>query len=183
MLRGFGLRFDVPGVPYLEPAFASVQRAEGEQVFGVAVPLDAGGWRRVVDTEVGYVAVPVDVETDGGVAERAWTLLYPDARRRPNLPSQRYLDVLREGAREHGLDEVEEYLEAVPAYDGDRPEARVGALVALASLAPLAGPVGLAAAVGGATPDDISRGFGAATWWAHDTFWRQPFGHGGDHRP
>ena len=47
VLRGYELRFDVPGLPYSEPAFASVAECAGASAHGVVYGLSEGAERTV----------------------------------------------------------------------------------------------------------------------------------------
>jgi AIG2-like family len=104
-LDGFRLVFGEPGVPLLEPVFASIDPAEGESVYGVLLRLLAEDFTRIDATEgPGYDVLRVDVvgSVNGPVRARAFRTRDPVRGRRP---SRRYLDLMRSGAREHGLPE------------------------------------------------------------------------------
>ncbi|KAK2080220.1 hypothetical protein QBZ16_000073 [Prototheca wickerhamii] len=159
-LPGYRLVFDLPGLPYREPAFASVQpqddadsanghaslqkgssNAHPEAVHGVAYCLTPSVWGYICVTEGAagtrssdYTIVPVRVATyDGRVLEALTLTTSPSARRRAQvfarwrwerglgrrlLPSQRYLGMIRGGARAHNLDEgYIAYLDSLPAYE------------------------------------------------------------------
>ena len=179
ILRDYRLVFNVPGLPYVEPGFASVkpvlpgaspdddttdQLARYErEVHGVAHVVTEEEWRVILRTESGYAREEVTlreflpgVDAPARLIE-ATTLVYPDiASGGELLPSARYIDLLREGAAEWNLDEGwQRYLrDRVRSYDpaGD-PMRTAGAAVAAASLAPLAvasAPLGIAAAARGA---------------------------------
>lgn len=198
VLPGYELVFNVPGIPFIEPAFASVRRVVGKtadapskgrfarfatETHGVAYVVTDEQWRTILRTETSYVRqdvtlerfVPassglVDGDAPGRQLERetngpappqqifATTLVFADADVGgvALLPSARYLDLLREGADEWGLDlDWREYLRtAVQAYDPEISVTRtIGAAVATASFAPLAAlaaPASAAAAAQGA---------------------------------
>jgi hypothetical protein len=104
--------------------------------------------------------------------------------RRP-LPSRRYLTLLREGAREHGLSpEYRAWLDALACYDPS-PEAmgaRVAGAVAAAGVAAAAAPVAVAAAVlsgGGGGGGGYLLMAQRAAWLAHDWALAPFFGNGG----
>jgi hypothetical protein len=80
------------GLPYLEPAFATVAQAPGREVHGLACAVTAQQWARIQLTEAGYDAVEVRCEGYGGSrALLARTLVFPAQRRRKGLrPSRRY---------------------------------------------------------------------------------------------
>lgn len=102
-LDGFRLVFGEPGLPLLEPVFASIDPAEGEAVHGVLLRLAPGDFARIDATEgPGYEVLSVDVvgRVHGPVRARVFRTRRPVRGRRP---SRRYLDLMRLGAREHGL--------------------------------------------------------------------------------
>lgn len=105
-LRGYRLVFDLPGIPLVEPAFASVIAEAGCVVPGVLHALSKEEVRRLDRFEspryrrkklavVGRSLGEVEAE------------VYVNRRPRPgSLPSRRYLDLLVRGAEEHGLSEA-----------------------------------------------------------------------------
>ncbi|CAL6388235.1 unnamed protein product [Bathycoccus prasinos] len=99
----YQLSFNVPGVPFLEPAFASVTRQKRQ------------GSYDVVDVDV-VVYGDKDIE---GVLMKAKTLTHRDvAARRDLQPSKRYRDLIVEGAKERGLEKSWiEFLEKMPYFD------------------------------------------------------------------
>ena len=152
-----------------------------------------GGWERVLATETGYTPIEVECVLSSGEIVTARTLSYPDdARIEGALPSERYLGLLRAGARHHKLsEEWQTYLAALPTYEQcQRPQAVAGALVTAA----LALPVGVTAALSasaasaaagadaGAQAAAASRAVGGAVWSVHDRILRPVFGDGGGAR-
>ncbi|BCS28404.1 gamma-glutamyl cyclotransferase gliK [Aspergillus puulaauensis] len=131
------LCFDIFGIPYAEPAFASITTlpsdlaAGGSQeqaippVHGVAYLLTADDYRRLVLTEgagVGYNEISVrarilSLDPDEGEEIMAYTLQakYPW---RPNrAPSMRYMGLIVDGANEFSLpDTYKTYLQSLPVY-------------------------------------------------------------------
>lgn len=102
-LDGFRLVFGEPGFPPLEPVFASIEPAEGEAVHGVLFRLTRRDFARIDSTEgPGYDLLRVDVvgSVHGSARARAFRTRKPVRGRKP---SRRYVDLLRSGAREHGL--------------------------------------------------------------------------------
>ncbi len=105
-LRGFRLVFDLPGIPLVEPAFASVIAEAGSVVPGVLHALtppevqrldrfESPRYQRKKLAVVGRSLGEVEAE------------VYVNRRPRPGgLPSRRYLDLLVRGAEEHGLSEA-----------------------------------------------------------------------------
>jgi hypothetical protein len=113
-------------------------------------------------------------------------------RERRALPSRRYLTLLREGAREHGLSpEYRAWLEALACYDPAAGAAGVAAAGALAAagVAAAAAPVALATALfssasggGGGPAGALSRYASVAqraAWLAHDVALAPLLGEGG----
>ena len=120
----YQLSFNVPGVPFLEPAFASVTRKKGEETHGVCYMITKDEFRYLLQTEGSYDVVDVDVFVYGdkdieGVLMKAKTLTHRDvAARRDLQPSKRYRDLIVEGAKERGLEKSWiEFLEKMPYFD------------------------------------------------------------------
>lgn len=102
-LADYRLTFGERGLPLLEPAFASIEAAPGEVVHGVLMELTGADFDRIDATEGrGYALVEVRVRgaVSGAIEALAFQTRAPVRGRRP---SGRYLDLLCEGAREHGL--------------------------------------------------------------------------------
>ena len=178
VLYGYKLVFNVPGLPFVEPAFASVMKISGDEhtkindafaryereTHGVAYEMTDTEWQYLLRTETSYVCEDVLLEmyVEGGRGEshgmsdgimgdegqtskksiQATTLVFPDmdVGGVGLLPSQRYLDLLREGASEWNLDGGwRDYLEnKVKAYDPDASVGkRAGGVAAALSFAPL----------------------------------------------
>jgi hypothetical protein len=83
------------GLPYLEPAFATVAEAPGREVHGLACAVTPQQWERIQLTETGYDVVEVTCNTygegEGDAPLLARTLVFPAQRRRRGLrPSKRY---------------------------------------------------------------------------------------------
>ena len=126
VLRGYELVFNVPGLPYVEPAFASVREARADasgrfelECHGVAHEITSEEWEYLVRTEGSYDVLDVRCETYEGEALTCRTLSH---RTLPNfgeqLASARYMTLLRDGARYHGLDaDWIEYLDGIEAYE------------------------------------------------------------------
>lgn len=114
-LRGHRLAFVQRGVPWIEPAFASVIAEPGASVHGVLHELRDGDLDRLDQLESsGYARVELRVigRARGEVAASVYIT------RRPRFglaPSRRYRDLLVRGAREHDLpDAWIAELEAIP---------------------------------------------------------------------
>lgn len=105
VLEGYALRFVQRGLPGIEPAFASVVEAPGERIHGVLYTLSAPDMRRLDAIERSYDRIPVRVNTARGeVLATAYRAKRP--RTTEGMPSRRYLGLLIEGAKEHGLPET-----------------------------------------------------------------------------
>lgn len=98
------------GIALVEPAMANIVPAPGQKVHGVALELTTDELERLVESEGGdrfYRVRPVTVETyDGQATEAVAFVARDDFVRNEVAPSKRYLDLLRAGARHHGLDEA-----------------------------------------------------------------------------
>jgi len=106
-LKDYRLAFNTRGFPWIEPAFANVERASGACVHGVLHRLTREQFSLLDRYEWGGVAyrhLELDVAAYDGREIRA--LVY-SARyvSREKSPSCRYLTFLREGARHYRLDD------------------------------------------------------------------------------
>ena len=102
-VRDYELVFEEPGIPLIEPAFASVRARPGAVVHGVLHRLSAPDMERLDGYEgSGYQRVTVTARgaRSGEVEAGLYLARSPRAGLRP---SRRYLRHLIEGAREHGL--------------------------------------------------------------------------------
>ncbi len=100
-LPGYRLVFDTPGIPVLEPAFASVSSADDE-VWGAVYDMSEAELCTLGSFEGDqYEEIGIRVEVDGEVlGARTFVTRGPGVER---LPSRRYVRVLTEGARLRGL--------------------------------------------------------------------------------
>lgn len=104
VLDGYALRFVQRGLPFVEPAFASLVASAGERTHGVLHTLTVADMRRLDAIERSYDRIPVVVITSRGeIAATAYRARRPRATE--GIPSRRYLGLLIDGAREHGLPE------------------------------------------------------------------------------
>ncbi|KAG2427250.1 hypothetical protein HXX76_012446 [Chlamydomonas incerta] len=123
------------------------------EVHGVLHQLKPADWATVMATEgvgstdSGYKVVEVEVRRYDGVAVRALTLEGQTASlhspgRGPVAPSKRYLGLLRDGARHHGLNpEYITFLDSLQPYDGSGVVPAIGRATAIAVAAPFALPL------------------------------------------
>lgn len=144
VLPNYKLTFQMPGIPYREPCFASVSPSSSSpkptskngntfefEVHGVAHKLTYAQWQTVLATEggahtesdTGYAAIDVDAHLyDGRIVPVKTLIAKPKTsklfRGRTVLPSQRYLKLLQEGAADHGLStEYIKYLHSLEPYN------------------------------------------------------------------
>lgn len=126
------LTFQQPGLPYREPGFATVEplRDGARPCHGVAHLMTPTQWEYYKESEgatglsdTGYAAVEVQLETYDGRKLTGYTLMTQPKSLQifkgvEALPSQRYLDLLRTGAVEHGLEpDYVAYLNALQPYE------------------------------------------------------------------
>lgn len=116
-LAGHRLVFEEPGIPFLEPAFASLREAEDEVTHGVLHRLsdrDLAALDRIEGIGYDRVAHVVDVPGLGPIEASFYESRETATGKRP---SRRYVGLLVEGAREHGLPATwVERLEAEPTF-------------------------------------------------------------------
>jgi gliotoxin/aspirochlorine biosynthesis gamma-glutamylcyclotransferase len=117
-LAGWRLAFAMPGVPYFEPAFATVLEAPGATTEGVLHHFHDADMERLDGFESrGYLrrALPVVGRKSGEVEAQVYVSKRP---REGSPPSRRYVELLLAGAREHQLSpEHVAWLEAHPAVE------------------------------------------------------------------
>ena len=106
-VRDERLAFNLPGFSLLEPAFASITPATGQECHGGVFELSAGDWVKVCASEgvpFAYRVREVPVELYTGEIVRAWTLSAGALCSPIDIPpSERYLSLIRLGAQELGL--------------------------------------------------------------------------------
>lgn len=102
-LRGYRLVFDLAGISWVEPAFASIVPDPEHDVHGVLYRLTPDQLDRVDSYEGrGYSFIEVEVEGERSGIQRSST--YQTRRPASGLrPSRRYLRVISQGARENDL--------------------------------------------------------------------------------
>ena len=99
------LSFDLRGLAWVEPSFANVVPDPEAEVHGVLYRMTPRALARLNRSESGaYKVVEKPVLGADGRQVSAW--VYVNRRPRPpRPPSRRYLGLLQDGAREHGLPE------------------------------------------------------------------------------
>ena len=127
MLENYRLKFDIPGAPFIEPSWASVEKCDNDgggnnqqqQVHGVLYELTEEDFTLVCQTEgvpFAYILQacqvrPYPISSNKETmkdTEGAFTLVTSPLlprRRNAAAPSQSYLNVLIRGAEEFGLEE------------------------------------------------------------------------------
>ncbi len=104
VLKDYRLTFNQPGIPWLEPSFANIEEAQGEYIEGVLYEI-TGEEMRLLDISEGngaYDIVTSSVEGEVSGPVTAHTFMTRDVANGLH-PSQRYMNLLVEGAIEHGL--------------------------------------------------------------------------------
>jgi hypothetical protein len=151
---GWTLDFHVPSMPYFEPGMACVHQIhEGEdaqELHGVLYEVTAEDYAHIRRTEgggykdTGYQDTVVECVTYDGKKIHAKTLVRPESQHHVDhlLPSKRYITLLRDGAKEHGLaTEYVEYLNSLNYYIPNETWGKlIGRWVTLAILLPFAFP-------------------------------------------
>lgn len=121
-LRGYRLVFDLAGFPWVEPAFASIERSPEHDVYGVLYRVTPEQMDRI-DSYEGRAYSKIEVDVEGARSGSRRSRAYQTKRPTPGLrPSRRYLRVICGGARENDL--PPSYLREL----GDHPSAYVPVL-------------------------------------------------------
>ena len=130
-VRNERLAFNMLGLSPREPSFASLVAAPNEECHGCVFTLEPADWLRLLASEgvpfggpLGYRVREVAVDLYGGGRVTAWTLGAGALATRADVPpSERYLALIREGARERGLTSAwrRRLAEIQPAPSGSRP--------------------------------------------------------------
>ncbi|EHK21971.1 uncharacterized protein TRIVIDRAFT_170504 [Trichoderma virens Gv29-8] len=161
-LPGWSLTFDIYGVPYQEPAFLSISVAvasTGKNSNGVALPdvhgtaylVDRKAYYSIIASEGGgtaYEEIAVRAERISSGAEKeshipqslvVMTLTRGYAETIPRCPSQRYKDIVVQGAEEAHLPaSYRSFLDTIPTYRPPKSAWRlVGAKIFLAIWVPV----------------------------------------------
>lgn len=118
ILADHRLAFNLRGMPLVEPVFANVVSARDDVVHGVAHQLTTPQFRRLWFQEgvgLAYRTATVEVQSYAGVPLMARTFI-ARCTARDGRPSRRYLQLLIDGAEQHGLDAAHRLrLQAQPA--------------------------------------------------------------------
>ena len=114
ILENYQLTFNVPGIPFWEPSFASILPRKGHILHGVIFEIEDKDFQRIRYSEggngvpgIGYQVVELQVTSYEGQKYIAKTLYY-NCSAFPNIhefhPSKRYLNLIIQGAKENKLD-------------------------------------------------------------------------------
>lgn len=133
VLPDWRLAFQLPGVPLVEPAMASIAPAPGEEVHGLLLRFSPEQLAVLERSEGGgrfYEHIEVDVQSYDGTRIRAFAFkAVSEWVIEDRLPSRRYLELIREGARRSGLHpDYCRMLDALPYARSNVVERRLGAL-------------------------------------------------------
>ncbi|MFT7518297.1 MAG: gamma-glutamylcyclotransferase (GGCT)/AIG2-like uncharacterized protein YtfP [Kiritimatiellia bacterium] len=103
-VKDHAVRFVAPGVPILEPGFAALVAAPGQEAHGAVLTVDGPTWNKMLDIEDGYERIAVIAQVDGEDVP-CQALMFPGATSSsPEFrPSARYMGRLVAGALRHGL--------------------------------------------------------------------------------
>lgn len=127
ILENYQLKFDIPGMPLIEPSWASVEKCIDSQVHGVLYELSANDFNSVCRTEgvpFSYILERCQVRVYEDHEETsAFTLVKSPILRMNGStslipPSQSYLNVLIRGAEEYNLDE--EYIKKLKSIESNK---------------------------------------------------------------
>lgn len=145
IIPGMKLTFNQPGLPYREPGFGTLEPIVDEKTeipaHGVAHRMTEEQWEYYKETEgaagqsdVGYGTLEAIVEAYDGRKIKAVTLITSPKtlsllKGKQALPSQRYINILRKGAKEHNLHpEYQEFLSSVTHWEPSSIGGRIGRL-------------------------------------------------------
>lgn len=97
------VKFNLKGIPFIEPAFASMVASPGSTSYGVIHLITPSDLKSIVGSEASsYTLSEISVTTDQDTRIKAWALIGKD-NDFSAIPSERYIRILQEGAVEHGL--------------------------------------------------------------------------------
>jgi hypothetical protein len=150
VVPGYILRFDLPGIPYQEPAFSSIRPRFDEEdpdVIGIAYLLTREEYERLLVSEGGrdggYMEIDVSVSpladlTNEKERIQCKSLSTRVPRENPHpLPSARYIQLIRGGAEEHEFpDKYQDYLDDLEVYTISSWKTEVGRIIFLMTWLP-----------------------------------------------
>eukprot|EP00834_Sanchytrium_tribonematis_P001973 NODE_53_length_30760_cov_1.203712.p14 type:complete len:231 gc:universal NODE_53_length_30760_cov_1.203712:27301-27993(+) len=114
IIHDYQLSFNVPGIPFIEPSFASILPRKGCLLHGVAFEISEKDFLKIQHSEGGqgirgisYQPIEIEAESYDGKKFVVRTLYY-SCSIFPNIkefhPSKRYLNLIIEGAKQNKLD-------------------------------------------------------------------------------
>ena len=107
VLPEWRLAFELPGLPLIEPAMASILPAPGREVHGLLLcfsPAQLVALERSEGSGRFYEKIEVETRSYAGTRVRALAFkALPEWVVAERLPSRRYLEIIREGAHRSGL--------------------------------------------------------------------------------
>lgn len=107
ILYGYRLAFSEPGVPFFEPAFANVEKDEEAICEGVLYQITEKELDDLDISEGGRAYNLITIRVDGSYSGAVEAYTFQSKAVAHGLkPSKRYVDILIDGAQEHGLSEA-----------------------------------------------------------------------------
>ena len=181
---GYVLRFDLPGIPYQEPAFSSIRRRiheEDPDVIGIAYLLTRDEYERLLSSEGGrdggYMEIDVSVKplldlTDEKSSFVCKSLGTREPRENPHpQPSARYISLIQTGAAEHKFPaKYRKYLESLPIYRISSFKTEIGRILFLLMWLPLV--VFIFTVTGRYKNGKVPKWLKKLQRWAFTTMWR-----------
>lgn len=135
VVEGWGLCFDMPGIPPAEPSMANLFEEAGKTVHGAVIRLSDEDFQALARSEGGdrfYRQVELEATTYDHRRIRAFAFVGVSGvrLRRARPPSRRYLELIRSGARARGLDpDYCERLDRLPTAPASALARRLSTLV------------------------------------------------------
>lgn len=106
-LRGYRLSFSEPGIPFFEPSFANIEKDPAAVCEGVLYRITEKELDDLDISEGGRAYNIISVTVDSSVHGSVEAYAFQSKQYAHGLkPSKRYVDILIEGAEEHGLSEA-----------------------------------------------------------------------------
>jgi hypothetical protein len=103
----YEVSFTLPGIAYIEPSFAIMTPRGGHTAFGVLHYITPADMLKILNSESNtYQVIDINVTDKYGKTYLAKTLVGDTKKPAINVTSTRYLNILLEGATEHGLPEA-----------------------------------------------------------------------------
>lgn len=118
-LPDYAVKFNLSGIPILEPSFANLVPEQGSTAYGVFHRLPSGELDRILGSEgESYTVRLVTVYLNDGSTAMAKTLISDPSLDSPISPSKRYLNYMYEAAETYNMPQevVERYNPGQGAY-------------------------------------------------------------------